>query len=237
MNSERCPFYEIKTVTFCKASPFKKMIPVDKSSAVKSRCNTINFEECSVYKEISNPEREIENIRGFLLKYNYYFHPGHAWISLLADDGKESRVGIDDFSQKLIGRIDKISFPSEGSTVKENSLCFLVNSGRRSARIVAPADGVIKEINQEVLSVPRRINLDPYNLGWIFSMHLTGDGIKGLFYGSNARKWLEYDIRRLHSIFASDLENTATDGGESVEDICSMLTDAQWSRIINLFLG
>jgi len=53
-------------------------------------------------------------------------------------------VGIDDFAARLIGKVDRASVPAAGAPVKENSVCFLLHSGHRTVRMVAPADGVIR---------------------------------------------------------------------------------------------
>lgn len=237
MEKAKCPFLELTTVTFCKAFPVKKMIPVDKSASDKGVCNSTTFRECPAYREINNPEIMVENVRGFLLKPDFYFHPRHLWVSIAHESEGEARVGIDDFSQKLIGKIDRISVPPEGAAVRENGICLLLHSGTRTVRMVAPGDGIIRAVNRKVTSDPTLINRDPYNEGWIFSMHVTGEGIKRLFHGSVAKKWFDWEVERLQRMFSSDLGITATDGGESLSDISSRLNEAQWGRIVNLFLG
>ncbi len=237
MEKAKCPFLELTTVTFCKAFPVKKMIPVDKSTSAKGVCNSTNFRECPAYREINNPEVMIENVRGFLLKPDFYFHPRHLWVSIASESEGEARVGIDDFSQKLIGKIDRISAPPEGAAVRENGICLLLHSGARTLRMVAPGDGIIRSVNRKVVADPSLINRDPYNEGWIFSMHVTGEGIKRLFHGSVAKKWFDWEVERLQRMFSSDLGITATDGGESLSDISTRLNEAQWGRIVNLFFG
>jgi glycine cleavage system H protein len=237
MREGKCPFLELKTVTFCKAFPVK-MIPVDKASSTKGLCGTARFEECSLYKEISSPSARMESVRGIRLRTDCYYHPRHAWLSTSADEKEaEGTVGVDDFASRLAGRIDRLSVPSEGSPLREGHVCLLLHSGERTARIAAPADGVVKAVNPRVAKDPSLIAHDPYRDGWIFSMKLSGEGAKGLFYGSSAKKWLECEVDRLQRALASDLGLTATDGGEAISDISARLTEAQWSRVVGLFLG
>lgn len=236
MKEEKCPFLEVTTVCFCKAFPVKKMIPVDKSSSAKGVCNSDNFRACPAFREIESHNSEAEHVRGFLLKAGYYFHPKHLWISPAENNG-DMKVGIDDFSQKLVGPVDGVSLPPEGSTVKENAVCLLLHSGKRTARMAAPSDGIIQSVNPKLTADPRVLNRDPYNEGWIFTMHLAGEGLRRLFHGSVARKWLDCEVERLQRLFSSDLGITATDGGESLPDISSRLNEAQWSRVVSLFLG
>jgi glycine cleavage system H lipoate-binding protein len=236
MKEERCPFLELKTVTYCKAFPVK-MIPLDRMSSSKGLCNTVDFQECSLYREVSAPGRSIETVRGFLLKSDCYYHPRHIWVSIPPETGNVVKIGIDDFARRLIGQVDRVAVPAEGAPVKENRTCFLLHAGGRMARIASPVDGAVKAVNPKVASDPSAIGHDAYGDGWLVSVELAGEGIKGLFYGSNARKWLECEIERLQRAFALDLGITAADGGEALPDISNRLNDAQWSRIVAQFLG
>jgi glycine cleavage system H protein len=236
MKERKCPFLETKTVTYCKAFPVK-MIPVDSTSSSKGICNSINFQECSLYNEVSHAGRGIENVRGFRIKSDYYYHPKHVWVAPAPEDENEARIGIDDFACRLIGKIDRASVPGENMPVKENSVCFLLHSGDRTVRLVSPANGVIKAVNPKVAADPSILNDDPYNEGWIFSMRLKGSGVTGLYHKHVARKWLENEVERLQRVFTSDLGMTATDGGEPLADISGRLTEAQWGKVVSQFLG
>lgn len=103
--------------------------------------------------------------------------------------------------------------------------------------MVAPGDGIVGMINKKVVDDPGTINRDPYEEGWIFSLHLAGEYIPRLYHGGVAKQWLEWEAERLHRLFSSDLGITATDGGETLPDISSRLNEAQWGRIVALFLG
>jgi glycine cleavage system H lipoate-binding protein len=236
MKETRCPFLETKTVMFCKAFP-SKMIPVDRMSSSEGLCNTCNYEECPLYGEVSGAVKGMENVRGFHLQSEYYYHPKHLWVAPYDGGDGEARVGIDDFAARLIGRVDRASLPAAGVPVKENSVCFLLHSGQRTVRLVSPADGVIKAVNPKVVADPSILNDDPYAEGWIFSMRFKGDAVKGLYHETVARKWYESEVERLHRVFSSDLGMMATDGGEAHKDISIRLSDAQWGMIVNQFLG
>jgi len=235
MKETRCPFLETKTVTFCKAFP-SKMIPVDRMSSSEGLCNTCNFEECALYSEVGGV-KGMENVRGFHLQPDYYYHPKHLWVAPSPGGEDEARVGIDDFSARLIGKVDRASVPAVGVAVKENSVCFLLHSGQRTARLVSPANGVIKAVNPKVAADPSILNDDPYSEGWIFSLRLKGDAVKGLYHENVARKWFGSEVERLQRVFSSDLGMMATDGGEALTDISSRLNDTQWGKIVSQFLG
>ena len=236
MKETRCPFLETKTVTFCKAFP-SKMIPVDRMSSSGGLCNSCNYEECSLYGEVSGSGKGMENVRGFRLQSEYYYHPKHLWVAPYDGEEGEARVGIDDFAARLIGRVDRASVPAVGVPVKENRVCFLLHSGPRTVHLVAPADGVVQAVNPRVAADPSILNDDPYSEGWIFSLRFKGDAVKGLYHETVARKWYESEVERLQRVFSSDLGMLATDGGEALTDIGSRLNDAQWGKIVSQFLG
>ena len=236
MKERKCPFLETTTVTYCKAFPVK-MIPVDRMSTAKGICNTTNFQECSLYCEVSHTGKDADNIRGITLKPEYYYHPKHLWVALSPDDETEARVGIDDFAARLVGRVHRLSSPGANMPVKENSVCFLLHSGERTVRMVAPATGTIKAVNPKVTTDPSILNTDPYNEGWIYSMRIRQDAVNGLYHENVARKWMECEVERLQKFFASDLGMTSTDGGETIADISGRLNEAQWVKIVSQFLG
>jgi glycine cleavage system H protein len=236
MKGETCPFLEVKTVIYCKAFPVKKMIPVERQSSSKGLCGTSQFQECTLFKEVSCVDKEMQSIRGFLIKSDFYYHPRHLWVCFPEGNDSEVRVGIDDFAQKTVGKIDRISLPPEKTAVKEGSVCFLVHSGKRKVRMIAPVNGIVAEVNQALSSHPAIINEDPYCEGWVLKVKLTGDGIKGLFYGSSAQNWLKWEVERLQRMFAESLGVTATNGGETLPDISSQLNEHQWGRIVEFFL-
>ena len=53
----------------------------------------------------------------FHLPERLYYHQGHSWA--LPEQGDLVRVGIDDFAQKLVGKIDAIQLPPVGSQVTQ----------------------------------------------------------------------------------------------------------------------
>ena len=145
MKEGKCPLLEITTVAYCKAFPVKK-IPVDKVSATKGLCSTVAFQDCSLYREINGANRGTQSVRGFLLESGCYYHPRHSWVCASIGAEEEARLGIDDFAARILGPVDRVSVPAAGSALKENGIAFLVHSGPRTLRIVAPVDGVVRSV-------------------------------------------------------------------------------------------
>ena len=236
MSEGKCPFLGIQTVTFCKAFP-AKMIPMDRALTSKGVCNSCSYTGCPQYQERGRPRLAVEQIRGFQYRSDYHLHPKHLWVFPSGETLHRLKVGIDDFAQKLIGKIDRVSLPAEGSSVKENAVTLLLHSGKRVVRMVSPANGIVAEVNPLLADEPDLINRDPFQDGWIYSMEAQTDTLKGLFHGNSIQQWLTWEAERLQRAFATELGITATDGGEALPDIGGKLTDTQWERISHLFIG
>ncbi len=62
-----------------------------------------------------------------------FLHRGHPWTNLLFSG--QVKVGVDDFLQRLLGRIDGIALPPLGATVKEGEPFVTVRQGGRTASL------------------------------------------------------------------------------------------------------
>jgi glycine cleavage system H protein len=239
MKATHCPFLEMTTVTFCKAFPMGKMIPVDRNSPHKCACNSGGFHKCSIYSDRDHGARPglSENYRGFMQRPDYYLHPRHVWASFSDDTRSRARVGVDDLAQKLLGKVDRISVPSDGSVVRENTVCMILHSGPRSLKMVAPVDGVVHGTNPKVLAAPSSVNRSPFEDGWILSLSTTGDGYKRLLHGEPARNWFEWEVEKLQRCLLPSVGATAADGGESLPDIGGAINDSQWANLTAVFFG
>jgi glycine cleavage system H lipoate-binding protein len=237
MKEGQCPFLEVTTVTFCKAFPMRKMIPVDKNSQQKGMCNGSGFRKCMIYKDRGGRVEEVDSIRGFIRRPDFYLHPRHVWVSPSEESRTKVKVGIDDFAQKLIGRIDRISLPAEGTIVKENSICMILHSGERTVKMVAPIDGVVASANPGLATDPSIVNRSPYEEGWILGLTSTGEGIKRLLHGGAAKSWFEWEVEKLQRLLSPGVGATAADGGESLADIGSRLNETQWAALTAAFFG
>ena len=56
-----------------------------------------------------------------------YFHRGHSWV--LVQSTKEVLAGIDDFSQRFIGKLGNIDLPQTGSVVRQGEIMATMKHG------------------------------------------------------------------------------------------------------------
>ena len=120
-----------------------------------------------------------------------YYHQGHSWAIPENDD--VVRVGIDDFAQKLVGKIDAITFPEVGSQVSQGEKGWSLLAGAKSIDMLSPVDGKVVEINERLLSSPESIGKDPYGQSWLMKVQAPkiSANLKNLLSGGLAGKWME----------------------------------------------
>jgi len=172
---------------------------------------------------------------GFELAEDFYYHEGHTWAK--PEYGGRVRVGLDDFAQKLIGKLGRIELPNIGQEVKQGEVGFQVRRNGEVAKVIAPMDGIVVHVNDKLRDQPDLVNGSPYEKGWLFTIEPTKlrKNLKGLYYGQEARNYINEEREKLFAMANEDLR-VAADGGVSVEDISQELEGKNWAKFIKTFL-
>jgi glycine cleavage system H lipoate-binding protein len=185
-------------------------------------------------EKISRPQ--MEEVFGFQVPIeNYYLHRGHAWAAL-EDDGRV-RVGLDDFSQKLLGPADEVSLPKIGNVYYQDHLCMaLFRQGKKSS-FEAPVDGAIEEINPLVRQNPSLIHDDPYSGGWLFLVKPINlrRNLENLLHGQEAVIWINEESHRLISLMETRVGVALPDGGAIVDDVYGNYQELGWRPLVQEF--
>jgi glycine cleavage system H lipoate-binding protein len=174
-------------------------------------------------------------VGGFDLAEEVYYHEGHTWAK--PEYGGRVRVGLDDFAQRLLGRLSRIELPNIGHEVKQGEVGFQVRRNGQVAQVLSPIDGIVSHINNELLDQPELVNEFPYEKGWLFIIEPAKlrKNLKSLFYGEEAHKYLSEEREKLFSLANEDLR-IAADGGVSVDDISGELKEKHWAKFVKIFL-
>ena len=172
---------------------------------------------------------------GFELAEDFYYHDGHTWAK--PEYGGRVRVGLDDFAQKLIGKLSRIELPNIGQEVKQGEVGFQVRRNGDVAKLLSPMDGIVANVNHYLRDQPDLINESPYEKGWLFTLEPTRlrKNLKGLYYDKEARNFIHEEREKLFAMANDDLR-VAADGGGSVEDISQELEGKNWAKFIKVFL-
>ncbi len=172
---------------------------------------------------------------GFELAEDFYYHEGHTWAK--PEYGGRVRVGLDDFAQKLIGKLGWIELPNIGHEVKQGEVGFQVRRNGEVAKVLSPIDGIVAHVNDKLRDQPDLANESPYEKGWLFTIEPTKlhKNLKGLYYGQEARNFINEEREKLFVMANEDLR-VAADGGVSVEDISQELEGENWAKFVKTFL-
>lgn len=180
----------------------------------------------------------------FQLPAGLFFHRGHTWLNLLFSG--QVKVGIDDFTQKLLGRVDGISLPAVGTAVMAGRPFATLRQAGRTLTVCAPVDGTVCAVNGELFKTPHLLRRDPYTRGWLVALQPTDltPQLGGLMVGARALQWLGGELGRLREFLGSALAArqdalvglTAADGGLLAEGLLEQLDDATWAQFQDRFL-
>jgi glycine cleavage system H lipoate-binding protein len=186
----------------------------------------------------------INDVEGYEVAPMLFYHPAHVWARI--EDKGSVRIGLDDFGQKLAGRIYSVDLPEKGSRVESGHSCWRINHHAGETALASPVAGTIQFTNANISQHPSLINSDPYGDGWAVVVEPTrlGDCLKQLYYGRKVELWYQCDIGRLYQAMSDLLLKsipsvgaTMQDGGSRVGDFKSLLTADQMRRLIDSFLS
>ncbi|HVN77755.1 MAG TPA: glycine cleavage system protein H [Terriglobia bacterium] len=176
------------------------------------------------------------------LPQGVFLGAGHTWLSL--NPAGEARVGMDDFTQRVMGSINGVELPRIGEQVRRGQKLFAIYQGKRTAEFTAPLDGVIINVNQMLQQNPEPLKSDPFEEGWICSLSPTNlaKDIKQLVVADDAREWLNREIQRFLAFVVARpseyfaLGHVLQDGGEPANGLLEMMDDETWGLFIQKFL-
>ena len=166
---------------------------------------------------------------------NYYLHRGHAWAALEGDD--RVRVGLDDFSQKLLGPADEVRLPEIGKVYYQDHLCMALFRQGKKASFEAPVDGTIEAINPKVRQNPGLIHDDPYGEGWLFMVKPVNlrRNLENLLSGEDVAIWIDKESHRLLNLMDTRVGVNLPDGGAIVDDVYGNYQELGWRPLVQEF--
>lgn len=105
---------------------------------------------------------------GYIIPDNLLYSEQHEWIEINENIVK---IGITDFAQKELGDIVYIEPPQINQKVDFMKICGSIESVKSVSDLYSPVEGLVINVNEEVLNKPELLNQDPYKY-WIFEVEI-----------------------------------------------------------------
>lgn len=179
---------------------------------------------------------DVLEVEGFKVPQGYYLHEGHAWVKI--EEGSSVRIGIDDFTLRLLGPIDRVETPLIGKVVNQGEPGLAVRRREHHAKMLSPLSGVITAVNPKLREQGTLANEDSYAGGWVMTLHPQNlrKEIKGLMIAQQSVEFLEQEVNRLHDLMEEVAAPLAADGGYLGKDLFGAMPQLGWERLTRLFL-
>lgn len=136
----------------------------------------------------------------------YYWtkEPGHVWVRKegRGELGKDKvKIGIDSFAADVAGKALYINLFPIGSRIEQGKIFGIIESGKQTCNIPCPLSGKIIWRNERTIDVPKIINEDPYEEGWLVILEtdaLSGElKSKYFIHGKDEiDSWMEQELEK-----------------------------------------
>lgn len=177
-----------------------------------------------------------ETAEWFRVPSDVRFHQGHAWMKTEADG--LVTVGLDDFSQKLVGAVERVDLPPSGAQLAQGERGWAIAVDGKAVPMLSPVGGEVVAVNPRALRTPDVVNRDPYGAGWLLRVRparLAAD-TKGLLAGRLARHWMADTLESLRARSGGSAGLVYQDGGSPVPGIAKALAGDRWEETVRHYL-
>jgi glycine cleavage system H protein len=162
-----------------------------------------------------------------------YYHTGHAWAKL--EEGNRVRIGIDDFTQQVMGDIEDIETPSIGTRLNQGEVAWKLRHGKRKLSQLAPLGGTVVDLNEKLVKDPSMANQSPYEKGWILKIQPKAFSEEMPELMDSFQFQVHFD--RLKAKLRSSFNDPSIgmvygDGGEVIKGAGGILEDRLWKILV-----
>jgi len=221
------PFTEDELLDFVKKTLIKRQDKIQKQLKPKVHITHVSASNDFVKGEFSIPG-------GVFIAKN------HTWVSMNQEG--IAKIGIDDFTKKLIGRIHSIELPNLGMNVKAGQPLFTIKQGNRTITFNSPVSGKVSQINTILSDNIAALDITSYERNWICALDTDNidNEIKSMSIGKSAVTLFQEDIERF-KVLMKNILKSEKHGGEFTEDDrlyighLERLNDVNWQKVVAEF--
>ena len=187
--------------------------------------------------KISEPLDKVKTtlVDWFYLANDFFYHQGHTWAK--AENENIVRVGMDDFSKKLVGSPDMFNLPETGSVLKQGEIGWKLHFKNKTIDMLSPVNGEVVEVNEEILRHPKLIEEDPYQKGWLLKVKPSKFAVdsKNLLSGDLAKAWLENGVNTISNTISGNYGIILQDGGTIKDGFAREIYAEKWDTMAKKF--
>ncbi len=178
----------------------------------------------------------VHEVFGIRVPTSNFLHLGHTWAAL--ENPERVRLGMDDFSQKVLGAATKISLPKVGQPIKANEPFLTLRRREKKAGVLAPVDGIVAAVNPQAGKEPRVIHDDPYGAGWLLAVTPTNlrGNLAEMLFGQCNIAWTESEIIKLLGMLQASPGIVLPSGGSLMDDVYGNHPLLGWEHLVQEFL-
>lgn len=172
-------------------------------------------------------------VRALRFPKEVYYHDGHTWARL--EEGDKVRVGLDDFTQQVMGDIQDIEIPRVGTYLNQGEVAWKLCRDKRKLNQLAPLGGKVVEVNEKLKKDPSLANRSPYEEGWVLKIQpkALGEEMPKLMDSFQFKMHFDQLKAKLISSFNDEaVGRVYADGGEVVRGAAAKLDDRLWKILV-----
>ena len=98
---------------------------------------------------------------------NLLYTTEHEWVSYKSSD---VIIGITDYAQSQLGDIIFVELPEVGTSLKSGEVFGEIEAVKTVSELYAPISGIVLSVNEKLEDTPEKVNLSPYNEGWLIKI-------------------------------------------------------------------
>ena len=179
---------------------------------------------CEKYAELAVlPDSGFAHDLGLRYPEDRLYHRGHTWLK--AEQDGTVTIGLDDFSEHIVGRPDYVDLPETGAELEVNQTAWRMKKNGKEVSVRAPIEGTV-------------IAVGGPDDGWYLKMRPRLDlrnpvALRHLLRGAEVHGWIARELDRLQiQLQHPHTSTTLADGGVLLADLMNVVTDADWNTIL-----
>lgn len=177
---------------------------------------------------------EKEMIGPFEILFDRFYHEGHVWVKPV---GGVVQIGIDDFTRQILGVVSDLKLPSYLTALEAEDNLFEIFGNEKTLRMFSPIDGIIVDINSDILDNPALTGVSPYDRGWILTVEPVDmlQVSKDLLSGRSAKEWLKFESHKFSELTRKETEQDIRPGKTIPKDFAKTVTKETWKKVQKTF--